>query len=394
MIERIEDLAAFESLKEEWDELLEASTSNCLFLTWEWMYTWWRRLSEGRRLFLLTVRDGGQLVAIAPLALRPRGFSRLLPYRSLEFLGTGLVGSDYLDFIIRRGREGLGCHALVDYLADQKLMLELAQVERSASLAVAFMLQLKHRGWAAFRTTTDFCPFINLSGHSWESYLASLGSAHRYNFRRRLKNLHQKFEVGFQRIETEEQRREAVPVLIALHNKRWRDRGGPGAFHTPALHAFHEELTQRALQRGWLRLFLLWLDGEPVASLYGFRYGRVFYFYQSGFDPKYGKHSVGLITMGLAIKSAIEEEAQEYDLLRGDEEYKFHWARDGRELIRLELYPPRLSGLLCKRAAEFRRAAKRTIWRVLPEPLADRIAPGRPIELWKSWKETYAPRLH
>lgn len=394
VIERIENLADFESLREEWNELLEASTSNCLFLTWEWIYTWWRHLSEGRRLFLLAVRAGRELVAIAPLALRSRRFSGLLLFPSLQFLGTGLVGSDYLDFIIRQGNEWVAWRALADYLADQKLMLELGQLERSSSLAVGLALQLKDRGWTAFRGTTNFCPFVDLSGHSWESYLASLGSAHRYNFRRRLKNLHRKFDVRFQQVETEEQRRQAMAILIALHNMRWRERGGSDALHTAHLRSFHEELTKRALQRGWLRLFVLWLDGEPVASLYGFRYGRVFYYYQSGFDSAYRKHSVGLITMGLTIKRAIEEGAEEYDLLHGDEEYKLHWGRGERELIRLELYPPRLGGLLCERAAKFRRAAKRTIWRVLPETLADRIAPGRRIELFKSWKEVHAPPLH
>ena len=76
----------------------------------------------------------------------------------------------------------------------------------------------------------------------------------------------------------------------------------------------------------------------PVAALYGFFYQRVFYFYQSGYDPRYRKHSVGLVTMGLAIKSAIEDGAEEYDMLHGDESYKFQWAKDVRELEHLELY--------------------------------------------------------
>src|SRR5207249_5381887 len=49
MIERIEDIGGFEKLKAEWNELLEASSSPCLFLTWEWLYTWWKHLSQGRR---------------------------------------------------------------------------------------------------------------------------------------------------------------------------------------------------------------------------------------------------------------------------------------------------------------------------------------------------------
>ena len=61
---------------------------------------------------------------------------------------------------------------------------------------------------------------------------------------------------------------------------------------------------------------------------------------KSGYDPRYRKQSVGLLTMGLAIKSAIEEGAEQYDMLHGDESYKFHWAKEVRELEHLELYAP------------------------------------------------------
>src|SRR2546425_5977022 len=96
VIERIEDLGGFEKLKDEWTELLDASASNCLFLTWEWLYTWWKHLSAGRRLCLLTVRSGGELLAIAPLALRPPQPIRLVPFHSLEFLGMTVdVGGSF-----------------------------------------------------------------------------------------------------------------------------------------------------------------------------------------------------------------------------------------------------------------------------------------------------------
>jgi CelD/BcsL family acetyltransferase involved in cellulose biosynthesis len=101
--------------------------------------------------------------------------------------------------------------------------------------------------------------------------------------------------------------------------------------------------------------------------LYGFLYRRTFYFYQSGFEATYDKHSVGLLTMGLAIQSAIEEGAEEYDLLHGSEAYKSHWSRDSRELGRLEVYPPRSLGWICRSSVELERAARRIARRMLPK---------------------------
>jgi len=364
-LERVEDPACFENLRNEWNELLASSASNCLFLTWEWLYTWWKHLSEDRWLRLITARRDGELVAIAPFVLRSRRWRRLLPFPALEFLGTGCVGSDYLDILIRRGQERAALAALAGSVADGKFMLELSRI-RSAAHASELALEVMQRGWASSRITTDVCPFIDLSGHDWESYLASLGRAHRYNLRRRLRNLEKRWELRFEPVWSEEQRAAAMRALVALHGRRWHARGSSGAFHTPALVAFHEELSRLALARGWLRLYVLRLDGKPAAALYGFLYNGVFYFYQSGFDPAFHQYSVGLVTMGLAIKSAIEEGANTYDFLRGNEPYKSLWTRTERELARVELYPPGERGALYRQIMELRCGIKKVVWRYLP----------------------------
>jgi len=374
MIETIEDAAGFEKLRDEWDTLLETSASNCFFLTWEWLYPWWKHLSGDRTLRIVTLRSGGELVAIAPLASRPRRLARLVPFRSLEFIGADRVCSDYLDLIIKRGREPEALDALAGYLSREKLMIEMANVRRK-SLATELTAQLERHGWSRSEETIAVCPFTSLAGHSWQSYLASLGSEHRYNFRRRLKNVTRMAHMRFEEARSAAQAQHMLEELVALHNMRWRDRGGSDAFDAPDLIAFHEEVTQLALDRGWLRLYLLTLDGRAAAGLYGFQYNATFYFMQSGFDPAYRKQSVGLLAMGLAIKNAIEEGMDECDMLRGDEAYKFHWARERRELGRLDLYPPRLSALLYKRAQSMGRAGKTAVLRALP--MVDRTAISR-----------------
>lgn len=359
VIDTIDGLERFRALRQEWNELLRETSSHRLFLTWEWMYTWCRHLLEDRRLRLITVRCDGKLAAIAPLALRPSRFRRLLPFPALEFLGMGSVGSDYLDLLVRRGVEDDVLRVLSNYLTEHEFILDLSRVEAATAHSNALALQLRQRGWGAKTTPTDTCPLIDLSRHTWESYLAGLGSTHRYNFRRRLRSLEKQWRVRFEQARSEGQRAEFMRVLIALHRQRWRQRGCPGAFHTPALVAFHEELSRLALQQGWLRLYVLWLDDRPAAALYGFSYDGTFYFYQSGFDPTLGKHSVGLVLTGLAIRSAIEEGAQVYDFLRGDEPYKFLWAREERKLIRLELFPPCVRGRFFRQAMEVRHGIKK-----------------------------------
>ncbi len=360
-VEKTGDVSYFAALETEWNGLLQASASDCLFLTWEWLYTWWKHLAAGRQLCLFLVRRDEQLAAVAPFGLR-RG--RPLPV--LEFLGSGNVGSDYLDFIVRRGCEDEAIAALVQSVAGERFPLNLTQLNRRRCFAAEIAEILAGSGWRASEAVTNVCPFIQLAGLSWDSYLAELGAEHRYNFRRKVRRLTEQFTVEFDEVRTETERREAIELVIHLHHMRWNERGGSDAFHTPELLSFHREMSRVALERGWLRLYVLRLDRRPVAALYGFLYRRTFYFYQSGFDPSFSKHSVGLVTMGLAIQNAIKEGALEYDLLHGDEDYKKHWALDRRELGRLELYPPGSLGWICTTSMTAKRGVKRLARRVLP----------------------------
>ena len=372
-IETITDSAGFHAMREEWAELLESSTSDCVFLTWEWLHTWWKHLGAGRQLDLIAVRQGEELVGLAPLMVgRPR-LGRLFPWRTRALLGTGTVGSDYLDVIVRRGRESEALDALAAHLAAEESVLHLEQINRRSCAALELAARVARQGWRDTERPGDVCPFIDLRGLTWDSYLASLAPEHRYNCKRRLSALTKRFDMRFERVASEDERPEALAALVALHNKRWSARGGSTALRG-RLVAFHEEVTRLALERGWLRLFVLRLDGKPVAALYGFRYRHAFCFYQSGFDPSYSRYSVGQVTVALTIKHAIEEGATEYDMLHGDERYKFGWARQIRELGRRELYPPTARGWLCQRSVALDRAARRTARRLLPRGVADWIA--------------------
>jgi CelD/BcsL family acetyltransferase involved in cellulose biosynthesis len=372
-VERVSDIHEFERLKTEWNELLEASAVNCLFLTWEWLYTWWKHLRANRKLWILTVRREGKLTGLAPLALRPPSLMRSHPLPVVEFLGSGFAGSDYLDFIIRRGCEPESLRALAGKLAPELLMIELGQLKRGVSLAERAIPVFAAKGWRASLSVSNVCPFISLEGHSWESYLGQLGSEHRYNVRRKLRRMEKEFDAQFEEIKTEGQLGPALEEVVRLHHLRWDVRGGSDAFHTSELLAFHQEFAQIALGRGWLRLYLLRLDGAPVAGVYGFLYRRVFYFYQSGFDPAYSKNSVGLAAIGLSIKSAIAEGALEYDFLHGGEEYKSRWSRQSRDLLKLELYPPRAWGWLYRSSLEIGRASRAVARRVLPQTVVNRL---------------------
>ena len=360
----IDETQRFDSLREEWSALLPTSRADCVFLTFEWLNTWWKHLGEGRRLFIVTVRDGSKMIAIAPLAM-----SRTLGARTLEFLGSGSVGSDYLDFIVDHDYEDVASAALTEFFSNAGLSLRLHGVKEDSIVASVITNDLREQHWRARKVALQVSPYIDVRSLSFDAYLATVGASHRYNFRRRLRNLEKQFSVEIERPRSDEQRRAALGTLIDLHVARWNKRGGSDGLHEERLVAFHDEFTQIASGNGWLRLRVLSLDGRPAAAFYGLRYRRTYSFYQSGFDEAFVQQSVGLVLIGLTIREAIAEGVSEYDFLHGDESYKFLWTNSVRPLFRYELYPPTMIGRVHRDSVAALAAPKKIVKRAIHAPL-------------------------
>jgi CelD/BcsL family acetyltransferase involved in cellulose biosynthesis/dTDP-4-amino-4,6-dideoxygalactose transaminase len=358
-VARVEDEPSLARLQPEWNELLRASEANTPFLTWEWLHAWWRHLRAASGLRVLCVRTGGRLIAVAPLMVR-RAPPVWLP--AYEFLGAGDAGSDYLDAIVRRGYEPDALDALAGAFDADGLALRLDHVLPSSASA-QITDRLAGRGWRALRLPGGRCPIIPLAGHTWDSYLATLGSAHRANVRRRVRAAERTFQLRFECVGTDAERRDALAALLAFHERRFRTDGGSTAFHTPALRAFHDEATRSALDHGWLRMYVLRLNDVPAAVMYALSYEGRFSFYQHGFDERYERHSIGLVLMAHTIRAALEEGADTFDLLWGTEPYKWLWAREANELQQIHLFPGHLGGRIQHGAVIARRGLTRVIRR-------------------------------
>ena len=368
-VECIQSASGFTALRAQWQDLLRDSASDNPFLTWEWLHSWWAQYGAPGRLRLLVVRHGSVPIAIAPFHLVSGPLSW---FSRLEFLGTGDAGSDYLDVIARRGSEREAIASIADVLTAQQLTVRLRHLP-PASLAARLAERLADDGWAASLAEDGRCPIVTLAGHTFDSFLGTLGASHRANIRRRLRAL-EHLGARFDRITAHDERRQMLDTLAAFHAQRYGNRGGSTAFSTPAIRAFHEDATRLAADRGWLRMYAIRIDGAVAAVMYGFSSGGRFYFYQHGHDAGQASRSAGLALMAWTIRAAIDEGCSEFDMLWGTEPYKGLWAREARTLQRLDLFPVRLGAVVQRHAIEARRGVSLLTRRVLfaESPGADR----------------------
>jgi CelD/BcsL family acetyltransferase involved in cellulose biosynthesis len=353
-IEKIIKEEEFEALAQEWNELLRRSASNTLTLTHEWLSTWWEVFGEGRELYILLVRDGKQLIGIAPMLKRTVQHYGVLPFRRIEFLASGEdeadeICSDYLDFILLGGRETEALDSILRYIYekdtdwDEVLLTDMAGDSVNLPFVKAFC---EDSGIKMQQVRDEIAVYLPLT-KSFEEIVSGVSS----NFRRKIRQDIRAFQAyggEFRLIDRLDRLEEGFAALVELHQARWLSRGGEGVFSSRKFTRFHRLFAGKAIVNDWLRLYVALKDGKPIAAIYNFVHNNKVHYYQSGFKHEdSGLHSPGVLAQAYAIERAIEAGFTEFDFLKGKQgSYKFRWRPQTRSLVQMRLSQARTKEVL------------------------------------------------
>lgn len=300
-----------EDVRDAWQNL--DTRSDNVFTTWEWATTWWRHFGRSRReRIVVQTDDRGGAVVILPLYLELS-----CPLRVLRLIGHG--PADELGPICAAADERLGVQALREFLARSPRRWDVFIGERLP--AARNWTHEIGRGGRSLRRESS--PTIVFEDGGWDAYLASRSGQFRQQLKRKERRLAAAGDVRYRLCDDRASLDRDLDTLFALHQARW---GNGSIFTTMSQAAFHRDFAHRALERGWLRLWLLQVDGAPVAALYTFRYANVEWYYQGGRDPAWDKASVGTLLLAHSVRVAAEDGVAAYRLLRGGEAYKGRFA--------------------------------------------------------------------
>jgi CelD/BcsL family acetyltransferase involved in cellulose biosynthesis len=291
------EVCTLEDVRPDWVALQESLPS--VFSTWEWADVWWRHHGRGEQR-VTRLRAGGAAAALAPTYL-----SAFHGLRILRLIGHGPA-------------DDLGPVAADPEAGAAALDAALRRCGNDHDLFVGEHLEPGASGGRVIGRTR--APVLRFEHDTWEAFLASKSRNLRQQVGRRARNLERRHRVELTR--SDRGRLDAdLATLFALHRDRWGDGTAFGRDE-----AFHREFARVALDRGWLRLWLLHADGVPVAAWYGFRRAGVEQYYQAGWDGRYAHLSVGFVLLAHTIRSALEDGMREYRFLQGFEPYKYRFA--------------------------------------------------------------------
>ncbi len=298
------------SLQAEWVELLKQQPEPAPFLHPTWQRVWLEEFQDDRELLLLSVRDDGALVGIAPL-LRDGGRLSLVGHYSI---------CDYMDFVVAPDRSDDFFPALLHALLEEAWSeLELRGLREGSPTLAALPALAQAAGLAVERETEAVAPRVGLAA-SWDEYLASLSKKDRHELRRKLRRLQAAGELELRAYTALEEVETHLPLLLRFMADSRMDKA---AFLSEERGRFFHRMAQALAQEGLIRLYELELDGKPVASVLCFDQGGQLFLYNSGYDPEYASLAVGLVSKALCLRDAIESGHHCVDFLRGHEPYKY-----------------------------------------------------------------------
>lgn len=339
----IRTLQAWRELGPEWNALLANSITQVPFLTHGYLNAWWDSLGGGEwlqgksQLAIITARDEGRLIGIAPLFISSKPESP----KALRFIGSIEV-SDYLDLIVRPEDLERFCSGMLKHLRTQAeykdLPLNLENILNSSPSLAALKTASATFGYANSEELLHPSPYIPLAD-TFDNWLASIDKKQRHEIRRKLRNADANYQLNFYNMHDYQHCKEEIDLFLEMmRNEHEKD-----LFLKPEMVTFMQDAAHNACTEGRLVLSFLELDGKKAASYLSFKNGKALLVYNSGFEPQFFSASPGWVLLAKLIEWAIGQGFDEVDMMRGDEEYKYRFGGVNRYVHRLRLTPSKAS---------------------------------------------------
>jgi hypothetical protein len=144
-------------------------------------------------------------------------------------------------------------------------------------------------------------------------------SKERQTLRRKIRKIEKSHQVYMKTYSDAESLEEGIAAAASISSKTYQYVLDYGFLDNPQMRSY----LLFAARRGWLRIYILYINNEAAAFEWGIKYGSTFFLRTLGFDPKWRDWSVGTVLFLKVLEALCEEGNINYmDFGFGDAEYK------------------------------------------------------------------------
>ncbi len=282
---------------------------------------------------MVAVRDGGELVGLAPFYAKQR-----FGTTEIRLLSGGLASR--LGILARDGREPEVGRTVASVLAESDAQPDSFHWE--AVDAEERWPELLSGSWPDghehhIREESErAAPVLRLTADSYEEWFASKSR----NFRSQMRRKRKSIEAAGAAIRSADRAslRRDLESFARLHFSRWEDRGG-SAIPEAAI-GMLEEVGERLLDQGRFRMTMIdGPGGDAVCAQIFLAAGGDVGFWSIGFDEAWAKYSPGILSTLRGIEEAFERGDEVFDFGGGEADYKQRLTGEDRPVAWRTSYP-------------------------------------------------------
>lgn len=313
--------AGFEALEVEWNELFaRAGRSEQMFQTFNWLWHWANHFTVGDAdvLAIVTIRAGGRLVGVVPLAIE-----RVLGLRQLVFMGApvsqygdAVVDTDHCDSaMLERALTFAAATARAD-------VMRLAKVRDDAVIAGA-LGRLN-----ATLTSAEEAPAIDMTNAgSMAAYEARFSTKARKNRRRLERRLDERGTIDLQWSLNGHAAGDAANATLVLKRAWLKSRGQLSkAFADRRVDDFFASACADQNRPTGAEVHVLRSGGEIANAAISVTIKGRRALHMLAYGLKFEKCAAGVLHVEKLVARAFEDGVETFDFLAPRHDYKLEWA--------------------------------------------------------------------
>jgi CelD/BcsL family acetyltransferase involved in cellulose biosynthesis len=334
-----------EELREVWNALLGNSYTDSVFLTQEWVVSWWESFGQpSGELFVVVIRNEGQVCGICPLVLQQEEFHR---YRIRKLVSLTNYHTPRFDFIFRGNAEVL-MKELLDFL-NRKIqwhVLQMTYVPPESQTLSALKLLSDQKIVIVNEENCLRSPFITIKT-DFETYYHALSKKFRHNTDYALRQLNKIGPVEFEEIQNSSNIIQDLKEGFEIEKQSWKGDLGTAILTKPEEWKFYQSVAQLAARKGWLRLYFVKIGNQRIAFDYCLSYKNRVSLVKVSYNPAFGKYSPGTLLRKWELQKLFAEQNTEcYDMLGTASEWKLRWTSEVSHLQEVHVFPRNAAGKL------------------------------------------------
>lgn len=317
MIRVVRSIEEFRCLQSKWSKLLAKSNANDLFMSWDWLFSWWKVWGENSldSLNIVLIEQKNDVVGIVPMMLSNGLSIPYFPGKRLQFIGSHWkhypsIRTECFSPIFDMDYEDEAKLEFKDYLSSIAVCDEICICD---SINCSFMMVDKSLQSLNSDTSklwqNDICYYINTEDGLTE-YKASLGR----NTRKKYFNDQKKLQE--QEINNTINECDFINVcnyLNGFHSIRWNNK----VFNRDVIrfYSYFFSISEHSKAKFYL---LKNKNGKVLSIVFCIKNLTTLYYIQSGFAEEKLPFALGKVHMGIVIIDAfLDKHTQKLNLLAG-----------------------------------------------------------------------------